>query len=178
MLNLGKTKRAIAMTAATLAVAAGATVAAAGSASATIGCTGGDGCSHQTTIMFDNGSYYGTSEWWGPNTVLKMQTDGNFVLYCTANGKPIWATGTNFVSDGFITRYLQFQYNGNMTIWNDDSLSYPHVTPVWNTNTPTAHEAIVQADGNFVIYDSSGNALWSSNTYHPNNCSATWGYWG
>jgi hypothetical protein len=177
MLKLGKTKRAITMTAATLALAGGATLMGAGSANAAIGCTGGDGCSHQTTIYFNNASYRGTTEWWGPNTVLKMQTDGNFVLYCSANGDPIWATNTDVSSWPYDHNYLQFQNNGNMTIWQTDSLS-GGTYPVWNTNTPTAHEAIVQADGNFVIYDSSGNALWSSNTYHPSNCSGTSAYWG
>ncbi len=176
MLKLGKTKRSIALAAATLSIAAGATIVGAGSASATIGCTGGDGCSHQTTIYFNNASYYPTTEWWGPFTELKMQSDGNFVLYCASNGQPIWASGTSTWWP-YDHNYLQFQNNGNMTIWQSDANS-GGVYPVWNTNTPTAHEAIVQADGNFVIYDSSGNPVWNSGTYHPSNCPATWGYWG
>ncbi|WP_052443371.1 hypothetical protein [Streptacidiphilus neutrinimicus] len=176
MLKLGKTKRALAMAAAAVALAGGATLAGAGSANASFGCTGGDGCNHQTAIRFDNSSYYGNHEWWGPFTELKMQTDGNFVLYCNANGNPIWASNTD-VSYSPYHNYLQFQNNGNMTIWQYSSLG-GGTYPVWNTNTPNAYEAIVQADGNFVIYNSSGTALWSSNTYHPSNCPATAGYWG
>ncbi|WP_042366431.1 hypothetical protein [Streptacidiphilus neutrinimicus] len=181
MLKL-RTRRAAAMAAATLTLAGGAMFAAAGTASATIGCTGGSGCNNQTTIYF-NDTFYpnsntpSTMEWHSPTITLKMQTDGNLVLYCVADGSAVWATGTNLSWSQQSSNYrkVQFQRNGNMTIWNFNE-STGSQTPAWNTNTPNAYEAIVQVDGNFVIYDGSGNALWSSGTYH--RCGGTAGYWG
>jgi hypothetical protein len=62
-----------------------------------------------------------------------------------------------------------------MTIWNFNE-STGSQTPAWNTNTPGGYEAIVQVDGNFVIYNSAGTALWASGTYHV--CPGTQGYYG
>jgi hypothetical protein len=186
MLNFDKTRRTIAMTAAALALAGGATITAAGSASAAIGCTGGDGCSHQTSIFFQNqdfASAFGNVNWWGPNTVLRLQPDGNLVLYCQQGGNigaAKWATNTLNGWADTPGAHLIFQSTGNMSLWHSYVGGSEHA--VWSSQTspPTindrGYEAIVQADGNFVIYDASGNALWSSGTFHK--CDGTGGYWG
>jgi hypothetical protein len=189
MLKLGKTQRAIALAAATLALVGSATITTASAAYAS-GCTGGSGCSHQTTIYFTDFAgmpgYEGTTEWWGPATVLKMQSDGNLVLYCQGYGSSSakWATGTvipwNSPADNGM---VDFQNSGNMSVWWE----YPNFGPpsysakwVSKTEPPTINDrgayAVVQADGNFVIYDSAGVALWATNTYHA--CPGTLGYWG
>ncbi|WP_160311535.1 hypothetical protein [Streptacidiphilus melanogenes] len=171
-------------TAAVAALTFAALAATTGTASANWSCSGGDGCNHQTGIFFNDTFYPNartatTPEWWSPTVVLKMQTDGNFVLYCVSGGKAVWATGTNLSLSQQTSNYrqVQFQKNGNMTIWNfNESSNPPSQTPAWNTNTPGAYEAIVQVDGNFVIYNASGTALWSSGTYHA--CPGTQGYTG
>jgi hypothetical protein len=175
MLKLGKMKRTIALAAATLSIAAGATIVGTGSASAAIGCAGGDGCNHQTVIMFDGASYSSTQEWWGPYTVLKLQSDGNLVLYCQSNGnlgKPVWATNTSvwWPTNG----QADFASDGNLNVW--DIAGTERIKVAWSSNTPGGYEAIVQADGNFVIYNSSGTALGGSYTYHQ--CPGTEAYWG
>ncbi|MEU2718089.1 hypothetical protein [Streptomyces sp. NPDC007205] len=189
MHKLNKARRAIAMTAATLTVAVGATITDAGSAGATIGCSGGDGCSHQTTIYMDGRSYSPTHEWWGPFTVLKMQSDGNLVLYCQGQGssQAKWATGTAYNRAFPYVLFEGGSGGGSMVVYdsvliNTPNGSYFQNQAEWSSLTkPPTHstsgtEAIVQADGNFVIYDAYGNALWSSNTYHA--CPGTGGYWG
>jgi hypothetical protein len=190
MLNLGKTKRAVAMAAAGLALAGGLTVTAAGSASATIGCTGGDGCNHQTTIYMNGSTYAASKEFWGPFTVLKMQTDGNLVLYCQSNGNlgsAIWASGTDLNNSSPYVEFEGGSGGGSMVIYQNVLHTSPaggswiSTDAVWSSLTkPPTHstrgtEAIVQADDNFVIYDAYGNALWSSGTYH--DCGND-GYWG
>lgn len=49
-------------------------------------------------INMDGSTYGSSKEFWGPFTVLKMQIDGNLVLYCQSNGNlgsAIWATATD-----------------------------------------------------------------------------------
>jgi hypothetical protein len=168
-----------------LAVAAGAVVATVTPANATIGCTGGTGCSHQTTLYFNGTTVINfvgeTKEWWGPFTVLKLQDDGNLVLYCQGQGSnaAVWASNTAHPrpswDDGFDGSELHLEYNGNLSVWWD----YVNDNPVekWSSGTgPKGWEAIVQADGNFVIYDEYGAPLWTSGTYRK--CPGTGGYWG
>ena len=76
---------------------------------------------------------------------------------------------------------MHFESGGNMAVYHYYSGS-ADPTAVWASLTapPTindrGNQAIVQADGNFVIYDAAGNALWASNTYHA--CPGTLQYWG
>lgn len=142
---------------------------------ASLVCTGGDGCSHQTLIRFDNTDYDATHEWWGPFTVLKMQTDGNLVLYCQGQGstKPVWSSGTNTIYPGLSDAL--FQSSGNLSLWRTYGTVDRHATWVSRTDGHAGNVAIVQADGNFVIWSSTGQALWASNTYHQ--CPGTQGYW-
>jgi hypothetical protein len=155
----------------------------------TLVCYGGDGCNHQTAITFDDHSsestWNTTIEWWGPFTVLKLQTDGNFVLYCQGHGsnQAVWATGTpNRDPDWGWGAKVIWQSSGNMSLWQF-RLQDPNSgwQPKWVslTEPPTindrGHLAVVQADGNFVIWSASGRALWASNTYHA--CPGTENYW-
>lgn len=189
MFKLNKTRRTIAKIAATLAVVVGATVMTTGSASASIGCTGGDGCNHQTSIAFDNsywevGAYDSAYQFWSPYTVLRIEGNGDLALYCYYNGQrgaQIWHTNTVDNSWRYSSNLVHFESGGNMAVYHYYSGS-ADPTAVWASLTapPTINDrgsqAIVQADGNFVIYDAAGNALWSSNTYHA--CPGTLQYWG
>lgn len=189
MFKVNKTIRAIVTAAATLAVAAITTAGSASATAAAIGCTGGDGCSHQTTIHMDGTSYSPVHEWWGPFTVVKMQSDGNLELYCQGQGSSnaVWSTGTGYHRAYPYVLFEGGAGGGSMVVYdsvliNTPNGSYFQNQAEWSSLTkPPTHstrgaEAIVQADGNFVIYDGSGNALWSSNTYHA--CPGTAGYWG
>ena len=55
---------------------------------------------------------------------------------------------------------LSYQVDGNLVI-------YGPAGPEWASNTAgTAPDrAVMQADGNFVVYDAGGNALWSTGTH-------------
>jgi hypothetical protein len=87
---------------------------------------------------------------------LRMQTDGNFVLY-DENNHFQWATNT--VGRG---EFVEFQPDGNLVVWNADN------QPVWGSLTCChAHYFLaVQADGNVVIYDTGWIARWSTRTNH------------
>ncbi len=63
-------------------------------------------------------------------------------------------------SDGRFT--LIYQDDGNLVIYQKDVIS-----AVWHTNTwgTSPGKAIMQADGNFVVYDSSDIAKWNSETF-------------
>lgn len=122
---------------------------------------------------------------------LSMQTDGNLVVY-TPTGQPVWNTGTFgrpgatlvMQSDGNLVLYSA---NGAPLWWSQaDSAGLiarpapaPAPTPTSNTlqggQTLTAgqritsnngNQAVMQGDGNFVVY-SAGRALWNSGTSIP-----------
>ncbi|WP_042382139.1 hypothetical protein [Streptacidiphilus melanogenes] len=182
MLKLGRTKRAIAMGAAALALAGGATVTTAGSASATsLVCYTYNGassapCSHQTTLYANNSAWNSPAEFWTDAMVLKVQNDGNLVLYCQGHGsnRAVWASNTSGLNID----------HGRLVFWNDGNLAMyeaPFTDPsnymyAWDAKVWGGSQsiAVLQADGNFVIW-SGGKAMWASNTYHA--CPGTQNYW-
>jgi hypothetical protein len=97
----------------------------------------------------------GQSLFWGGVTwVLANQADGNVVIYDQA-GKVHWQTGTVGKAGVFI-----MQTDGNL-------VHYCNGVPVWSSGTqghPGAKAVFQPADGNFVVYDTDGRALWSSAT--------------
>jgi LysM repeat protein len=84
---------------------------------------------------------------------LKMQTDGNVVLY--DGTKPTWATNTQR-DDG---QRLDMQDDGNLVV-------YAGKKAVWSSKTLGNKGASLklQDDGNLVLYPTSGKPLWSSHT--------------
>lgn len=87
---------------------------------------------------------------------LRMQTDGNFVLY-DENNKARWATmtfGSNY--------HAVFQGDGNLVVYTSAD------KPVWASNTGGYNGSILrlQGDGNMVIYSGGSTAIWASNTQH------------
>ena len=89
---------------------------------------------------------------------LKMQSDGNFVLYWTpGKNKVLWASNTA----GKPGAYVCMQVDGNLVVYNTGG------KPLWASNTvnnPGAY-AFVQDDGNFIVDDASGKALWATGTW-------------
>jgi hypothetical protein len=84
--------------------------------------------------------------------VLRMQNDGNFVLYSW--GRPVWAIN-KFYGDNTI---VKMQGDGNLVV------IAPGGAPVWasGTNRPGSYLR-VQDDGNVVIYHG-GTPVWATNT--------------
>eukprot|EP01083_Nonionella_stella_P036360 99214_1 len=92
---------------------------------------------------------------------LKMQGDGNLVLYDGSNSS-IWASGTY----GQQNCHFRMQSDGNMVVYAN------HIYPVWSSNTCGAFEGmnrttprarlVIQNDGNLVLYKA--KSVWASNT--------------
>ena len=95
------------------------------------------------------------------NTIRNSLSKGQY-LYpsdhkdCGENGDFIWS------KNGIST--LTYQNDGNLVLYRNGKA-------VWATGTEekNAGKAIMQSDGNFVIYTSSDKPIWSSNTYCDNN---------
>jgi hypothetical protein len=86
-----------------------------------------------------------------------MQPDGNAVVYdsdYTGKLTPIWNSRTN----GVANRYLSFQTDGNLVVYNADR------TPVWNSETYGSSGTLLkmQDDGNLVIYRANNTPVWAS----------------
>jgi CHAP domain len=89
---------------------------------------------------------------------LDAQTDGNLVLYNVPAQKAIWNSGTN----GRSVKHTVFQNDGNLVIYDTNN------SPIWNTGPRAgATRFTVQDDGNFVMYNSQGQALAATNTNQP-----------
>ena len=86
---------------------------------------------------------------------LVYQGDNNLVLYDAA-WTPLWASGTNGPSPGFVA----MQGDGNFVLYDADGV------PRWASGTPGHPGAVVvmQTDGNLVVYGADGQPLWASNT--------------
>ena len=121
---------------------------------------------------------------------LIMQTDGNLVLY-DSDSKPLWHSNTA----GNQEAYLRLQADGNIVVYSRNNQALWHISKSMANPDYTVHsigvlpsdrkiypgqsiksgngkiQAILQKDGNFVIYHYDGagrTALWSSLTYGKN----------
>lgn len=88
------------------------------------------------------------------NTQLVMQGDGNLVLY--SHGRARWSSQTNGNPGAFAV--LQ-QGDGNLVVYHQGR-------PLWSSQTSSSSNmnayGRIQDDGNFVLYKSSGEVLWSA----------------
>lgn len=88
------------------------------------------------------------------NLTLKLQSDGNLVLY--KNNKAIWTANTY----GSGATQLIMQLDGNLVLYDGSR------RPIWYTRTwgqPNS-KLVLQANGNLVVYSSSNAPLWATNT--------------
>ncbi|MDP8999952.1 MAG: hypothetical protein M3O46_07565, partial [Myxococcota bacterium] len=94
------------------------------------------------------------------NTPLQPVLGGMTNGQALANGTPF---NTVSSQDGRLT--LQLQGDGNLVLVD---YGVKPAAPLWASNTfnTTASVALMQGDGNFVLYDVDGNALWSSGTWN------------
>lgn len=102
-----------------------------------------------------------------------MQAGGNLVLYNTA-GAAVWSSNSR--STG--CPELVIQNDGNVVIYSPRAIWATHTVqstmqpgdvlhPGWSIYSPSEDfQLIMQGDGNLVLYDGAGKALWASGTYH------------
>ena len=86
---------------------------------------------------------------------LKMQEDGNLVLYCKIGGSPIWN------SSSYSTRptVAKFQKDGNLVVSLSGRTKYSA-----NSHNKGGARLVLQNDANLVIYTNYGLEIWSSKT--------------
>ncbi|WOS40127.1 MULTISPECIES: hypothetical protein [Xanthomonas] len=111
----------------------------------------------------------------GGEAYLAVQDDGNLVVYAMsqawkADGKYIngyegiafpmgttFSKGSSFSTSNGAAR-LDFSTTGNLEVYTNGALT-------WQSGTGGSGEsAVMQGDGNFVIYNAAGNAIWNTNT--------------
>ncbi|MDH6126399.1 hypothetical protein [Kitasatospora sp. GP82] len=86
-------------------------------------------------------------------TVLRVQEDGNFVLY--KDGRPVWQAPGAYPNGNCAV----MQEDGNFVLYDRGG------HPLWASGTwhKGAYLA-VQDDGNVVVYNSSNRPVWATNT--------------
>jgi len=132
---------------------------------------------HYTASNLSRVAQWATATAGTPATALIMQTDGNLVLY--EPGTPLWSSATAPSAHD----YLTMQNDGNLVVYSSAGV------PLWSSGSgrtsyqgdqlpagfqmnvgqylysPTGtYEAVMQGDGNFVVYEVGGSALWSTQT--------------
>jgi hypothetical protein len=99
---------------------------------------------HNESITSSNGRYR-----------LVMQADGNFVLYRTSDGRPLWAANT--MGSG---KFAIMQADGNLVVYNLANQA------LWasGTNGRPGSYLVMQNDGNLVVYQPNV-AVWATGTH-------------
>ncbi|MER5729648.1 hypothetical protein ABT084_15125 [Streptomyces sp. NPDC002138] len=97
---------------------------------------------------------------------LVLQRDNNLVMYRKSDGKAIWGSGT-YGSRSPLS--LEIGDNGDLVLHGDDRNETVH----WRTGTGgnDGAYALLQDDGNFVVYKKDGGpgkggGLWNTGTYN------------
>lgn len=111
----------------------------------------------------------------GGATHAVMQSNGNLVLY-NAAGAAVWSSN----SQGTGCPQLVIQDDGNVVIYSPRAIWATHTVehlmeagdalhPGWSIYSPSEdYKVVMQGDGNLVLYDGAGKALWASGTSgHP-----------
>ncbi|MFF4319558.1 hypothetical protein [Streptomyces sp. NPDC001568] len=118
--------------------------------------------------------YESTLGWWAGSWAqsasvwLVLQRDNNLVMYRKSDGKAIWNSGT-YGGSTPVTLQMGWGDTGDLTIRQGDGNGAVR----WRTGT-SGHQdawALLQDDGNFVVYKKTGGpdkggALWSTGTYN------------
>ncbi|GAA2253312.1 hypothetical protein GCM10010430_41340 [Kitasatospora cystarginea] len=86
-------------------------------------------------------------------TVLRVQEDGNFVLY--KDGRPAWQAPGAWPNGNAAV----MQEDGNFVLYDRNG------HPLWASNTwHRGAYVAVQDDGNVVVYDHNNRPVWATNT--------------
>lgn len=102
----------------------------------------------------------------GENNILVSQGDGNIVMYKT-NGQAIWASGTNGRGNS-----LSIQPGGTLTVTSGNNslfLNKPLYSGQAIQTADRAYALALQNDGNLVLYNSAGQAIWATGTRGAGN---------
>jgi hypothetical protein len=95
---------------------------------------------------------------------LRMQTDGNLVVY-DENGVARWAASwyADVINKGQRAHFQGF--DGNFVVYNNFGSFFG---ALWDSHTccRSGAKLAVQADGNVVVYDSNLQPLWHTGTNH------------
>jgi hypothetical protein len=105
------------------------------------------------------------SLWSGPNGYFAiMQGDGNFVIYNSAGGPALWASGTSVPGS-----FAAMQTDGNFVIYSPTGVAQ------WASDTAGdwGTYASMQTDSNFVLYGPTGRPLWDYGTGLTGNSTST-----
>ena len=123
----------------------------------------------------DGTALWATGTWNNPGAWIILQDDGRLVVY-SPSGQPLWASSLPSImvagqqlnpgdaiysSAGRVA--LELGLDGNLVLSRADTS-----TTLWQSDTagqPGVH-AIMQTDGNFVLYDADGTALWATGTWN------------
>ncbi|KQY60472.1 hypothetical protein ASD11_13585 [Aeromicrobium sp. Root495] len=133
--------------------------------------------------------YKGSAATWsarsnGDDRWASMQSDGNFVVYAgpSSSAKAVWSSATQ----GAAGSRVVMQNDGNLVVYSAGNVA------MWSSGTghtgasqnslqsngvvnklakgqsliapDGSYRAVMQADGNFVVYDAAGRAQWSART--------------
>ncbi|XP_063687624.1 uncharacterized protein LOC134820906 isoform X3 [Bolinopsis microptera] len=90
---------------------------------------------------------------------LKMQEDGNLVLFCDGYNA-LWASDTSNIKT--VKGGLRFQSDGNLVLYSPDR------TALWSPNSydKGVTSMVLQDDGNLVLYTDNREAIWASETFN------------
>merc|ERR1711871_1406369 len=92
------------------------------------------------------------------NMYLKMQDDGNVVIYRKDTNTAIWS---NHKAGSTTTGHLAFQGDGNLVEYSGNSV-------IWSSNQYGDQDegifVVMQNDGNLVKYHKDGTAVWASDS--------------
>ncbi|MGW7104396.1 hypothetical protein [Streptomyces sp. NPDC054883] len=122
-------------------------------------------CANDVTHQY---RYWFDGDWAQSATVwLFLQDDGNLVMYRKSDGKVIWNSAT--YATGYYSTELRMGTDGEMSLrdwFDEDKVAWRAGT----ANNPGAY-ALLQDDGNFVVYTADGGpgkggALWATGTYN------------
>jgi hypothetical protein len=86
-----------------------------------------------------------------PNSVITLQSDGNLVIY---RNKPVWSTDTKESKGAKIVLTDESEMHAGQELAKGSSLESEN----------GAYKLTMQEDGNLVVYNTGGKALWSSKT--------------
>ena len=108
--------------------------------------------------------------------VLKVQPDGNLVLY--KGSDVLWASGT--YGDGKAPYHVKMQKDNHLVLYDSSSKA------IWAPDVYTGKDghqwkkggyAVLQDDGNFVVYDGDNKAMWATETHGGQKGSTDGGIW-
>lgn len=112
----------------------------------------------------------------GKGNTATVQNDGNFVIY-SATHKALWSTGTAGMQGNFVPQCTAAGTATGVAVASS-LYSYAYPSPQYYTlidassgsqlcqltSPDKLHRAVMQPDGNFVVYNALGRATWNSGT--------------